>query len=152
MRRRDRKKDDGELGRLLRRGDPVGDGRDPDSGEIERMRRRVLEAAAVRRAATSRGWPVLRLVGYAAAGLAVVLAGWALLLTPPEEPGTSPGAAVELPTAVAVPPSEDAPSEHVVVAPAAPSPEPASPPRIANVTTGPAEEPAAPDLVRAVGK
>jgi len=68
---------DEELGKLLRLGDPVGDGREPSCDEIAAMRRTVLNAVDTR--AATRPWLSRSLVT-AAATVAVALIALAILL------------------------------------------------------------------------
>ncbi len=71
-------RDDHELGRLLRAGDPAGDGRDPDRNELQSWRRRILNAAGGDHGVLSRR---TRLLSLMAATAAVVLAAMFFLLS-----------------------------------------------------------------------
>ena len=74
-------RDDHELGRLLRAGDPAGDGRDPDRNELLTWRRQTLNAAGSDQGLLSRRTRLLPLM---AATAAVVLAAMFFFL--PERP------------------------------------------------------------------
>ncbi len=71
--KRDRRHDDGELARLLRRGDPAGDGSDPGREEVAAMRRSILAVVSV----SHRGGR-LTIVARTAAAAAVLLLAAAL--------------------------------------------------------------------------
>jgi len=84
-----RHKEDLQLRRLLKAGDPAADGRDPDSTELGRWRRQALTAteAASRTPLWRRPWMPL-----AAAATAALLA--VVFLLPSEQPGESSSLAI----------------------------------------------------------
>jgi hypothetical protein len=157
MRKRQEDPRPSELGTLLRQGDPAADGSELGPAEVERMRRRVVRAAAEDRVAGLPGLPILRLAGYAAAALAVVLAGWAVLENlPTEAPVRPPEVRPETSVPVVTPPpveaasgtpspqpaaAEGSPVENVLPSPVAGG-EPAP---VVKVATAGGEEPPAPE-------
>ena len=84
MKKRDRDRMSDELLQALQQGDPAGEG-GLQPAERDRIRRQILAAAEV----PGRRWsPVVRTLGYAAAGLAAVLGGWLALQNLPQRTGT----------------------------------------------------------------
>ena len=113
---------DDDLQQVLRRGDPAGDGRDPQADEIARMRATVLGAATEGRSHGFSGWVWATATTAAAAG-AIAAAFFLGAGRPPEptrrEVVALPEAAVEiLPIA----------AEPAVPGPGSPEPVPPPPP------------------------
>jgi hypothetical protein len=91
-------RDDRDLGRLLRAGDPAGDGRDPDQTELQTWRRNTLIAVAGGHGEVSRR---TRLLPFVAAAAAVVLAAIFFLVAERPAPiSPAPQVAVSPPPAL----------------------------------------------------
>ena len=81
MKKRDNDSMPDELRHALQQGDPAGEG-GLAPAERDRLRRQILAAAE----APGRRWfPVVRTLGYAAAGLAAVVGGWLALQSLPQQ-------------------------------------------------------------------
>jgi len=128
MSKRDHDSPHRELHRVLRRGDPAGEGGLAPS-ERDRIRRQILTAA---RTPARRWFPELRTAGYVVAGLAAVMAGWLALQNLPQGTGSL---LPQLPTEQAPLVAQELPGE---VLPDAVVEEPAAPVQVA---AQPAEEP-----------
>ncbi len=115
MKKRDNDSIVDELRQALQQGDPAGEG-GLAPAERDRMRRQILAAAE----APGRRWfPVVRTLGYAAAGLVAVMGGWLALQNLPQPvpppairtpvvaaPDKTPLPGVEAPVQVAAQPVE----------------------------------------------
>lgn len=105
MKKRDNGSMSDELRHALQQGDPAGEG-GLAPAERDRLRRQVVAAAE----APGRPWfPVVRTLGYAAAGLAAVMGGWLALQSLTQRTGTQP----VLPPAIRTPVvAQNAPGEE----------------------------------------
>ncbi len=110
-----KKRDDGsmsdELRHALQQGDPAGAG-GLAPAERDRLRRLILAAAE----APGRPWfPVVRTLGYAAAGLAAVMGGWLALQSLPQRTETPPilPPAIRAPAVAQNTPGEELPGKTV---------------------------------------
>ena len=125
-------RDDHELGRLLRAGDPAGDGRDPDRNELQSWRRKILNAAGSGHGVLSRRTRLLPLM---AAAAAVVLAVMFFLL--PERPtptSEAPQIAMSPPPA---PPATEPEEKAPMGVPEAASPVSEQPPLLSATSPSP---------------
>ncbi len=86
MKKRDNNSTPDELRHALQQGDPAGEG-GLAPAERDRIRRQILAAAEAPR---RRWFPLVRTLGYAAAGLAAVVGGWLALQNLPQRTGTLP--------------------------------------------------------------
>ncbi len=105
MKKRDNGSMSDELRHALQQGDPAGEG-GLAPAERDRLRRQIVAAAE----APGRPWfPVVRTLGYAAAGLAAVMGGWLALQSLTQRSGTQP----VLPPAIRTPVvAQNAPGEE----------------------------------------
>lgn len=141
---------DGRLRRILRRGDPAGDGNDPSPAEVDRLRRRILAQAARDRARRPArpGW---RWAAAAALAVVGVLLAWKPLTDRPSAPATraqalpvveEPAPAVRTPADVAPPPPPARGPEPPTVAARVAEPDtPATGPALSREAAGPRKPP-----------
>ncbi len=111
MKKRDNDSMSDELRHALQQGDPAGEG-GLAPADRDRLRRQILAAAE----APGRAWfPVVRTLGYAAAGLAAVMGGWLALQSLPQRIGTEPvlPPAIQTPVVAQNGPGEELPDKMV---------------------------------------